>query len=59
MIAQTVVKKIALPINAVFSGTELFPVLDSCCHSRFTRKRDYCVLTTRSSFAFHMERPSI
>src|SRR5262249_53238730 len=39
MVAQAVIEKIALPIHAVFSGDELFPVLDGCCHSRFARER--------------------
>src|SRR5882724_3173853 len=38
MVAQAVIAKIALPIHAMFSGDELFPVLDGCCHSRFARE---------------------
>ena len=38
MVAQPVIEKIALPIDTMFSSNELFPVLDGCCHSRFTRE---------------------
>jgi len=47
LIAQTVIKEIALPIYAMFSSAELFPVLDGCRHSGFTRKRDDCVQMIR------------
>ena len=40
MVAQAVIGEIALPIDAIFSCNELFPVLDRCCHSRFARKRN-------------------
>src|SRR6266487_5151965 len=40
MIAQPVVEEIALPIHAMFSSDELFPVLDARCHAWFARKRD-------------------
>src|SRR5882724_8581843 len=40
MVTQAVIKKIALPIDAMFSGNEFLPVLDRCCHSRFPRERD-------------------
>ena len=33
------IEKIALPIDTMFSGDELFPVLDGRCHSRFARER--------------------
>ena len=40
MVAQAVIEKIALPIHAVFSSHELFPVLNRRFHSRSTRKRN-------------------
>src|SRR5439155_4443197 len=40
MVTQAVIKKIALPIDAMFSGNEFLPVLDRCCHSWFPRERD-------------------
>jgi len=40
MIAQPVVEEIALPIHAMFSSNEFLPILDGCCHSRFTRERN-------------------
>src|SRR5947208_16798002 len=40
MIAQPVVEEIALPIHAIFSSNEFFPVLDGCCHSRLAWERD-------------------
>ena len=39
MIAQPVIEKIALPIHAMFSSDELFPVLERCRHSRFAWER--------------------
>ncbi len=33
------IEEIALPIDTMFSGDELFPVLDGCCHSRFAWER--------------------
>ena len=39
MIAQPVVEEIALPIDTMFSGDELFPIRDGYCHSRFARER--------------------
>jgi len=36
MVAQAMIEEIALPIDTMFSSDELFPVLDGCCHSRFT-----------------------
>lgn len=47
MIAQRLVEEIALPIHAMFSSDELFPILDGRCHSRFTWKRDDCVQMIR------------
>jgi hypothetical protein len=38
MIAQAVIEEIALPIHAMFSSNELFPVLDGRCPSWFARK---------------------
>jgi hypothetical protein len=40
MVAQAVIEKIALPIDAMLSGDKLLLVLDRCCHSRFPRERD-------------------
>ncbi len=40
MVAQAVIEKIALPIHAMLSGDELFPVLDGVFHSRFARERN-------------------
>jgi hypothetical protein len=40
VIAQAVIEKIALPIHAVLSGGELFPVLHRRFHSRVARKRN-------------------
>ena len=40
MVAQAVIEKIALPIHAMLSGDELFPVLESPFHSRFARERN-------------------
>src|SRR5438045_8627910 len=40
MVAQAVIEKIALPIDAMLSGDKLLPVHDRCCHSRFPRERD-------------------
>ena len=40
VIAQAVIEKIALPIHAMLSGDELFPVLHRRFHSRFTRERN-------------------
>jgi hypothetical protein len=40
MVAQAVIEEIALPIHAMFSGNELFPVFDGCCHSGFPRERN-------------------
>ena len=39
MIAEAMIKKVALPIYAVLSGHILLPVLDRRFHSRFARKR--------------------
>jgi hypothetical protein len=47
MVAQAMIEEIALPINAVFSCNELFPVLDGCCHSRFTWECHDCVQMIR------------
>jgi hypothetical protein len=47
MIAQPVIKKIALPIHRMFPSDELLPILDSRCHSRFTRERNNCVQMIR------------
>src|SRR6516225_9457478 len=40
MVAQAVIKKIALPIHAIFFSNELLPVLDGRSHSRFARERN-------------------
>src|SRR6266496_570699 len=40
MVAQAVIEEIALPIHAMLSGDELFPVLDGVFHSRFARERN-------------------
>ncbi len=38
MVAQAVIEEIALPIHAMLSGDELFPVGNGRCDSRFTRE---------------------
>jgi hypothetical protein len=48
MIAQPVIEKIALPIHAMFSSDEFFPVLDGRCHSWLTRERNNRVQSTAS-----------
>jgi len=40
MVAQPVIEKIALPINAMFSRDELLPVFDGRLHSRLARERN-------------------
>ena len=40
MVAEAVIEKIALPIHAMFSSDELFPVLDGVFHSPFPRERN-------------------
>src|SRR5947207_13062316 len=38
MVAQAMIEKIALPIDAMLSSNELFPVRDGSCHSWFARE---------------------
>ena len=40
MVAQAVLEKIALPIDAMFSRDELLPIPDGRLHSRFARERN-------------------
>ena len=40
LVAQTMIKKIALPLNAMFYGREFFPVSNGHCHARFAWESD-------------------
>jgi hypothetical protein len=47
MVAQAMIEKIALPIQAMFSSDEFLPVPDDCLHPRFTRERNNCMQMIR------------
>jgi hypothetical protein len=43
MVPQSMIEKIALPIDTASSSGEFFPMLDRRCHSGFPREGDDCV----------------
>ncbi len=47
MVTQTVIEKIALPLDPLLSGEEFLPVPDGCLYSRLARERNNCMHVVR------------